>query len=101
MRLSGVPQVLIDSVHSGPSNIAEGNCRKSINEYIQFCYVALGSLGELMSRMESLRISKTLPDEMMEPFDAKHFQVENKLIALVKSLESKRAEGTWEQAFGA
>ena len=90
---------ILDATHSAPSNISEGYCRKSINEYIQFCYVALGSLGELMSRMTSLVGSRILTEELFESFDVKHFQVENKLIALVKSLEAKRDSGTWEQAF--
>lgn len=30
-----------------PSNIAEGKTRQSINEYIQFLYIALGSVAEL------------------------------------------------------
>ena len=90
---------ILDAAHSAPSNISEGYCRKSINEYIQFCYVALGSLGELMSRMTSLVGSRILTEELFESFDVKHFQVENKLIALVKSLEAKRDSGTWEQAF--
>lgn len=90
---------IVDAIHSVPSNIAEGYCRKSIHEYIQFCYIALASLGEVMSRMESLRVSKALSDELMEAFDAKHYQVENMLVALVRSLEAKREDGTWEQSF--
>jgi len=31
-----------DSIHR---NIAEGYCRKSINEYIHYLYIAMGSLG--------------------------------------------------------
>jgi four helix bundle protein len=35
-----------DSVHR---NIAEGYCRRSVKEYLQHLYVALGSLGETVS----------------------------------------------------
>ena len=35
-----------DSVHR---NIAEGYCRRSIKEYVQHLYIALGSLGETVS----------------------------------------------------
>jgi four helix bundle protein len=38
----------IDSVHR---NIAEGYCRRTINEYLQFLNVALASLGESVSGM--------------------------------------------------
>ena len=86
-----------DSAHSFPANIAEGYCRKSINEYIQFCYIALGSAGELMSRMVSIRLSEWIENADFEEFDKKHFEAENKLLALVKSLEVKRREGTWIQ----
>src|SRR2546430_10153818 len=41
-----------DSVHR---NIAEGYCRRSIREYIQFLYFSLGSLGESGSGLVGYR----------------------------------------------
>jgi len=35
------------SAVSLPSNIAEGKSRQGINEYVQFVYIALGSIAEL------------------------------------------------------
>jgi hypothetical protein len=32
-----------------------------------------------------------------EDFDKLHFEMENKLLALVASLQKKRKEGTWEE----
>jgi four helix bundle protein len=42
-RVGGQAIASADSVHR---NIAEGYCRRSIREYIQHLYIALGSLGE-------------------------------------------------------
>jgi hypothetical protein len=41
----------VDSVHR---NIAEGYCRRSLNEYIQHLYIALGSL-RLVASLEKKR----------------------------------------------
>ncbi|MGY6560496.1 MAG: four helix bundle protein [Luteibaculaceae bacterium] len=39
------------SAVSVPSNIAEGSARKSNKEFIQFCYISLGSLAELETQI--------------------------------------------------
>jgi four helix bundle protein len=39
----------IDAAHSISRNIAEGYCRKSIKEYLNFLNIAWGSSGELHS----------------------------------------------------
>lgn len=88
---------ILDATHSLPSNIAKGYCRRSINEYIQFCYVSLGSAGEVMSRMISLNAGKQVSEPDFESFAVLHWEVENRLIVLVRSLEQKRDEGTWNQ----
>src|SRR5881397_2858196 len=48
-----------DSVHR---NIAEGYCRRSIREYIQFLYVALSSLGESVSGPIAYRKAEQLSE---------------------------------------
>ncbi|MDI6766660.1 MAG: four helix bundle protein [Bacteroidota bacterium] len=87
---------IMDAAQSISANIAEGYCRRSINEYLYFLNVSLGSIGELITRMIGLRVVANIPDKSFESFDELHYKVENKLIALIKSLQSKRKEGTWE-----
>lgn len=88
---------IIDSAQSISSNIAEGYCRRTINEYLQSLNVALGSSGEVMTRMIGLKKMNLLLDGLFEEFDKLHFEVKNKLLALVKSLQAKRREGSWEE----
>jgi four helix bundle protein len=78
-------------------NIAEGCCRRSINEYLYFLNVSLGSLGELMTRMVGLKSIGKIPLHSFDRFDEFHYRVENKLPALIRSLQVERKEGTWEE----
>ena len=88
---------ILDSAQSISSNIAEGYCRRSINEYLQFLNVALGSSGELLTRMIGLKVTSRISDEVFTEFDELHYRVENKLLSLVKALQSKRKEGNWDE----
>ncbi len=86
-----------DAAQSVPSNIAEGYSRRSIKEYIQHLYVAAGSLSEVLSRVIALKEGKQISEEEFEVLDALHYQVENKLLNLIKSLEHKRDTGSWTE----
>ena len=88
---------MLDSAHSIPANIAEGYCRRTVNEYLLFLNVALGSAGELMSRVIGLKEARVIDLHEFEEFDKKHYEVENKLLNLVKAVQAKRREGTWIQ----
>jgi four helix bundle protein len=88
---------ILDAAQSISSNIAEGYCRRSINEYLQFLNIALGSTGELMTRIIGLKSIIQINEETFEEFDKLHYSVENKLLSLIKSLQLKRKEGTWDQ----
>ncbi len=90
---------ILDSSQSVSSNISEGYCRRSLNEYLQFLNIALGSLGETMTRMVGLKRTGQLNPEQFEEFDRIHCSVENKLVALIKSLQAKRRAGTWQDEF--
>lgn len=87
---------LLDASQSISANIAEGYCRKSINEYLYFLNVALGSCGEVLTRLIGLKEIQLISKETYEEIDKLHYEVENKLLALIKSLQAKRVEGNWD-----
>jgi four helix bundle protein len=80
---------VLDSGFSISSNTAEGYCRRSIKEYIQFVNVALGSAGENYSQMYALLRSEEISQSTFDEFDKRHYGVVNKLINLAKSLSNK------------
>lgn len=86
---------IADAAQSVPANIAEGYSRRSIKEYIQHVYIALGSLSEVLTRVVALKEASQITSEQYEQIDLLHYEVENKLWGLLKSLESKKVEGTW------
>lgn len=81
-----------DSVHR---NIAEGYCRRSIHEYLNFLNIALGSLGESVSGLNACRAAEKITKEEFEVLDSLAYKLENGLIKLVESLEHKRESGDW------
>lgn len=95
--INGIPYKIksqvLDSAFSISSNVAEGYCRRSIKEYIQFINVALGSCGENYSQMYALFKSNDIPKDAFDDFDTRHYSVENKLINLAKSLVRKSKTG--------
>ena len=81
-----------DSVHR---NIAEGYCRRSIHEYLNYLNIALGSLGESVSGLYAYRKAEQLAEEDFENLDSMAYKLENGLLKLVESLEQKREHGDW------
>ena len=81
-----------DSVHR---NIAEGYCRRSIREYLQFLNFALGSLGESVSGLYAYREAKQITENDFQKLDALAYKLENGLLKLVQSLEQKSERGEW------
>jgi len=97
--LKRVAENAIDAAHSISRNIAEGNCRRSLKEYLNHLNIALGSCGEFHSCYESFRQAGQINDLQFEELDSLHFKVENALINLIKSLQKKQKEGNWEESF--
>lgn len=85
----------IDSSHSISRNIAEGYCRRSIKEYLNFLNIALGSSGEYHSSIYSFMKASQISETEYAQLDELHYKTENELIQLIKSLEKKSRDGDW------
>ncbi|MSP37128.1 MAG: four helix bundle protein [Deltaproteobacteria bacterium] len=81
-----------DSVHR---NIAEGYCRKSIREYLNFLTIALASLGENVSGFHAYREAEQITEEEFVTLNKLAFKIENGLLKLVETLERKKLNGDW------
>jgi len=86
---------LADAAQSISANISEGYGRRSINEYIQFLYYALGSLAGTMTRAIGLTQTKQISAALSHEFDLLHYEVENRLLRLIDKLEQKREDEDW------
>jgi len=87
-----------DAAQSVSANIGEGYGRRSLPEYIQYLYHAKGSLGETLTRCIGLNTVNLLSPQEFEAIDVLHYEVENKLLGLIRSLESKRDGDSWDDA---
>jgi four helix bundle protein len=84
------------SVHS---NITEGYCRRTLNEYLYHLNVSLGSLGELGSGLYACNKANQIDNKIYEELDKIHYELENKLIKLIESLQQKKIDGNWQDTF--
>ena len=81
-----------DSIHR---NIAEGYCRRSIREYLNFLNFALGSLGETVSGLHAYRQAGQVTEDDFQQLNQAAYKLENGLLKLVESLERKELSGGW------
>ncbi len=71
-----------------PSNIAEGQGRKNVKEFIQFLYIAKGSLAELETQLIICERLKYIDNIMV--FIEKIKKLRVMIIGLISALNSKR-----------
>jgi four helix bundle protein len=91
-ELKKVASNSLDAAHSISRNIAEGYCRRSLKEYLNFLNYALGSCGEFHSCYESFRQANQISAAEYESLDELHYKVENGLLKLIESVERKKIE---------
>jgi len=82
-ELFGLTSQIKRSVISIPSNIAEGKGRQTNKEFVQFLYIALGSLYELQTQME-LAYELGFIDRI-EDVENLMIEIEKMLNALIKT----------------
>lgn len=82
------------------SNIAEGYCRAALGDYIRFCEIARGSLGELGSQIQDCErwglISGNELEELLGLFGETTLLLERLIAGLIR----KRETGEWDKNFG-
>lgn len=97
LRRVGANQIAsVDSVHR---NIAEGYCRRSLNEYLQFLNIALVSLGESVSGAHVYRRADQINKAEFDEWDTLAYKLENGIKKLIEGLQHKREKGEWSDSF--
>lgn len=86
----GLTAQLRRSSVSVPSNIAEGYNRKNRKEYIQFLYIAHGSLGELQTQLLIAYDIGYCPETKFKEMYGLSEEVGKMLRSLIESLGSPR-----------
>jgi four helix bundle protein len=99
-RYSKLTSQMLASASSVKANIAEGYCRNALGDYIRFCEIARGSLGELGSQIQDCErwnlIQGAELEQLIDLFGAATYMLEQ----LIKSLRAQRKEGNWDRSLG-
>ena len=87
-ELYGLIQQIRRSAVSVPSNIAEGAARNHKTEYIQFLYIALGSLSELETQCLIRKNLEYVNDQNYNSINDAIQEIRRMLLGLIKHLKS-------------
>lgn len=85
-RLVGQIEAAVSSI---PQNIAEGKGRQYKKEFIQFLYIAEGSLFEVLTLTEILKRRKLIGEKESKEIREQAEIIDRKLHGLINSLRSR------------
>ena len=87
----GIASQIRRATVSIPSNIAEGAARQTKKEFIQFLYIAKGSLSEVDTQMEIAKGLQYLSQSDWATLNGKLERIDRMLSGLIRSLRTKGA----------
>ena len=85
----GLQSQLRRAAVSVPSNIAEGRSRNGKREFVQFLYIAIGSLNEIETQLELTRRLSLCSENMCTENTEMLIEVRKMLYALVAKVDSR------------
>lgn len=80
-------------------NIAEGYCSGSLGNYIRYCNIARGSLGEWGSYLQDCEREGLTQGDAAAKLTKAHGDVSFLLDRLIQALIKKEKEGTWDKNY--
>lgn len=83
-----VPQIVRAAI-SVPANITEGFYRNTTKEFIQFLYVARGSIGEVVYYLALAKDLKYINEQTYQSLRERYNNLAKSINALIKSLKQK------------
>jgi four helix bundle protein len=91
---------MLGSASSTKANIAEGYCRNALGDYIRFCEIARGSLGELGSQIQDCERWGTIKGDDLTRLVKMFGDTTYFLEELIKGLRVKQKDGSWDRSLG-
>ncbi len=88
-EMYGLTSQIRRSAVSIPSNIAEGAGRQHNKEFIQFLYIAIGSMSELETQMLIACNLEYITEDALTDFNEKVKIITNQILGLTKYLKNR------------